>query len=124
MKNAINWFEIPVKDFDRAKKFYSTILDFEMPEETMGSYRMGFLPMSMNDGAVGGAIVLGDGYEPSEKGARVYLNGGEDLNEILMRVPEAGGKIQQPKTLITEEIGYCAFFVDSEGNQMALHSQH
>ncbi len=26
MKNAINWFEIPVKNFDRAKKFYETIL--------------------------------------------------------------------------------------------------
>ena len=26
MKNAINWFEIPVKNFDKAKKFYETIL--------------------------------------------------------------------------------------------------
>ncbi len=26
MANAINWFEIPVKDFNRAKKFYDTIL--------------------------------------------------------------------------------------------------
>ena len=26
MKNAINWFEIPVKDFEKAKAFYETIL--------------------------------------------------------------------------------------------------
>lgn len=122
MKNAINWFEIPVKDFDRARKFSSTIMNQEMPEESMGPYRMGLFPMQ-ND-AVSGAIVHGEGYEPSEKGTRVYLNAGEDLNEVLMRIPEAGGKIQQPKMLITEEIGYCAFFIDSEGNQVALHSLH
>jgi len=26
MKNAINWFEIPVNNYERAKKFYSQIL--------------------------------------------------------------------------------------------------
>ncbi|WP_424119071.1 VOC family protein [Robiginitalea sp.] len=30
MKNAINWFDIPVKDFDRAKTFYETVLDTTM----------------------------------------------------------------------------------------------
>ena len=25
LMNAINWFEIPVADFDRARKFYETI---------------------------------------------------------------------------------------------------
>jgi predicted enzyme related to lactoylglutathione lyase len=30
MKNAINWFEIPVKNFDKAKVFYETILGAEM----------------------------------------------------------------------------------------------
>ncbi len=36
-KNAINWVEIPVSDFSRAKKFYSIIYDYEMPEMMMGS---------------------------------------------------------------------------------------
>ena len=40
MKNAINWFEIPVSNYERAKKFYSeilgvTITDFHMPEKNM-----------------------------------------------------------------------------------------
>lgn len=30
MKNAINWFEIPVKDFNRAKRFYEAVLQIEM----------------------------------------------------------------------------------------------
>ena len=32
MINSINWFEIPVTDFDRAKKFYETIYDAEIME--------------------------------------------------------------------------------------------
>ncbi len=124
MKHAINWFEIPVKDFDRAKKFYSAIFNYEMPEQPMEPYRMGFLPADQDGQSVGGAIVSGEGYESSEKGAKIYLNGGADLNEVLMRVPDAGGKIQRTKTLITEEFGYYAFFTDSEGNQIGLHSMN
>ncbi len=45
MTNSLNWFEIPVLNFERAKEFYSRIYDFEMPENTMASARMGFLPM-------------------------------------------------------------------------------
>ena len=30
MKNAINWFEIPVSDFERSVKFYNSILQAEM----------------------------------------------------------------------------------------------
>ncbi len=31
MTHAINWFEIPVIDINRAARFYSTILAAEMP---------------------------------------------------------------------------------------------
>lgn len=40
--NALNWFEIPVEDFNRAKKFYEAIFNFQMPESTMGPAHMGF----------------------------------------------------------------------------------
>ena len=43
--NAINWFEIPVTDFDRAIQFYSKIFDIEMPTMEMGGSLMGFLPL-------------------------------------------------------------------------------
>ncbi len=44
MANSINWFEIPVTDFDRAKKFYSEILSFEMQEMMMGPIRWDSFP--------------------------------------------------------------------------------
>jgi predicted enzyme related to lactoylglutathione lyase len=120
--NAINWVEIPVTDFDRAKAFFSKIFDYDMPESMMGKQRMGFLLYDMQSRGIGGAIVKGEGYEPSKTGCKVYLNGGTDLNTVLNRVEAAGGKIVMAKTQITPELGYFAIFIDSEGNQLSIHS--
>jgi predicted enzyme related to lactoylglutathione lyase len=120
--NSVNWVEIPVLNFDRAKEFYSRIYEYEMFEEIMGSWRMGFLPMDPESRGVGGAIVQGSGYVPTSLGAKVYLNGGNDLMTVLNRVEQAGGEIITPKTKITDEIGYYAVFEDTEGNHIALHS--
>ncbi|MEO6611702.1 MAG: VOC family protein [Chitinophagaceae bacterium] len=121
-KNAINWVEIPVSDFGRAKKFYSTIYDYDMPEMMMGAQQMGFLLFDQPGGGIGGAIVKGEGYVPSNHGAKVYLNGGTDLNVVLNRVQNAGGKVLMPKTQITPELGHFGIFEDTEGNLVSLHS--
>ena len=42
INNSINWFEISVLDFERAKLFYSMIYNYEMPEQMMGQLKMGF----------------------------------------------------------------------------------
>jgi predicted enzyme related to lactoylglutathione lyase len=47
----------------------------------------------------------------------------DDVQEKLDRVEAAGGGIIQPKTQITEDIGYMGLFRDSEGNRIALHSR-
>ena len=123
MKNAINWFEIPVLDYERAKKFYNTILDLEimdyhMPEKNM---KYGMFPYDMENMGVGGAIVEMAEMKPSTDGSTVYLNGGEDLNIALNKVEAAGGKIFMPKMDIDEN-GFIAQFIDTEGNRVALHS--
>ncbi|MHA4843040.1 VOC family protein [Flavitalea antarctica] len=121
-KHAINWVEIPVSDFERAKAFFSKIFDYEMPEYMMGQDRMGFLLYDMRSQGIGGAIVKGEGYQPSKTGCKVYLNGGTDLNTVLNRVESAGGRIVMAKTQITPELGYFAVFEDTEGNHLSLHS--
>ena len=95
MTNAINWFEIPVTDFTRAKKFYETILGAEIIEMPFPGGKYGMLPADMQNG-VGGGLAQGEGFKPSEKGTIVYLNGGEDLNLSLSKVEPAGGKIIIP----------------------------
>lgn len=121
--NSINWFEIPVLNFDLAKEFYSRIYNYDMTETTMNGLRMGFLPMDRDANGVGGAIVQGNEFIPSSLGVKIYLNGGSDLNNVLTRVIPAGGEILVHKTKINDELGYYAVFEDTEGNHISLHSQ-
>ena len=122
--NAINWFEISVSDIARAKKFYETVFAIKMDESEMMGIKMAFFPADSMNGKVSGGLAEGPMYKPSMDGAKVYFNGNPDLSEALGRVEAAGGKITMPKTQISPEIGYMAFFTDSEGNGMALHSQN
>jgi uncharacterized protein len=122
MVNALNWFEIPVTDFERAKKFYEILYDAEIMEMPFPDGRYGMLPSDMQNG-VGGGIAQGEGFVPSENGSIVYLNGGDDLNMPLARIEKAGAKIIMPKTSIGEN-GFMAQFIDTEGNRIALHSMH
>lgn len=120
MTHALNWFEIPVDDFARAKAFYERVLGISIGTMPMGPVTMGMLSADPN--AVGGAIVHGDGSAPSRVGTLVYLNGGDDLAPMLERVVEAGGSVLVPKTEIGNDFGFFAHFIDTEGNRVGLHS--
>ena len=53
----------------------------------------------------------------------IYLNANPDLSDALSRVEQAGGKVTMPKTGIGEN-GFMAFFIDTEGNRMGMHSNN
>ncbi len=61
MVNSLNWFEIPVNDFARAKKFYETLYGTEIMEMPFPDGQYGMLPCDMQNG-VGGGIVKGNGF--------------------------------------------------------------
>lgn len=119
LKNYVSWFEIPVINFQQSVDFYNAIYSIEMEVTANQEYTMAFFPA---DKGIGGALVCGPGSIPSEKGPLLYLNGGVDLNNVLSKVGEAGGRVIMPKTLISKESGYFAIFIDTEGNKLALHS--
>lgn len=121
MSNALNWFEIPVSNFERAKKFYETILSSEMHLMEMDGMKSAFFPADLEGGKIGGCIIEGEGYEPSYKGSLIYLNGGDDLSVPLSKVEAAGGKVLMPKTGIGEN-GFMGQFEYTEGNRVAFHS--
>lgn len=124
MKNAVNWFEIPANDFKRAKGFYEAVFQSEMEIMSMGDENeMAIFPSDWTNGGIGGTIISGPGYEPSQTGSLIYLNGGDDLSEPLARVEAAGGKVLLPKTSIGES-GFIAQFTDTEGNRVAFHSRN
>lgn len=123
--NSLNWFEIPATDISRATKFYEAIFDHKMNPmgEMMGMKMTGF-PSEMGNGKANGALVQGPMHKPSMDGAVVYLNADPSIDKVIGKIESAGGKMLMPKTQISPEIGYMAFFVDTEGNRMALHAQN
>ena len=120
--NALNWFEISVADMARAKKFYEEIFAITMEEQDMMGMKMAYFPADMMGGKVGGGLVEGPYHKPSADGAKIYLNSNPDLAVALGKVEAAGGQVTMPKTKISDEIGYMAFFADTEGNGVAMHS--
>jgi predicted enzyme related to lactoylglutathione lyase len=122
--NPVNWFEIPVKDMARAKRFYEKAFRFKLCTSEMthewGTVIMAFFPMEQGAGGATGTLIKGPSYRPSRSGTVVYFTV-KDIGAALRRIRAGGGKIVMPKTRIGE-YGAIAQFEDTEGNRLALHS--
>jgi uncharacterized protein len=121
MNHLINWVEIPVLDMDRAITFYDAILGgIAFQKMALGEFDYAIFPSEDRFNA--GALIKSDFAKPSMDGITVYLNGGNDLSEILNHVENAGGSIIMDKTFLSAEAGYIGMFVDSEGNRIGLQN--
>ena len=118
--NPVTWFEIPVTDMDRAEAFYTAVLGtaFNRQEEKEGML-MSWFPMDMEAMGAAGSLVKGEWFKPSMEGTMVYFTV-PSIDETVEKVEANGGKVTFPKKDIGEH-GFVAWFVDSEGNQVALH---
>ena len=122
-ENSLNWFEISVADLNRAKKFYETIFSIKMETSSMMGMEMAFFPWEEGSGKASGGLVKGPMHKPSTEGVKLYLNANPDLSAVLAKVESAGGQVTMPKTAIGD-YGHMAYFNDTEGNVVALHSQN
>src|SRR5262245_8847922 len=126
--NALNWFELYVTDFARARRFYETILKTPLQDPQTGSCeegakegcQMAMFPFDMANG-VGGSITKMKDITPGAGGTIVYLNVEGDLDGVLKRIPAAGGSVVRPRFSIGEH-GFIALIKDTEGNCVGLHS--
>jgi uncharacterized protein len=123
--NALNWFELATTDITRARKFYETIFSMVMTDmgEMMGMKMIAF-PGTPGNGKVSGALVQSLMHTPSQDGAFIYLNANPSIQAVIDRIVPAGGNVVMPRTEISPEIGFMAFFIDSEGNRVGLHGQN
>lgn len=117
MEKLVSWVEIPANDFNRAVKFYNTVLKTDLNVIDCGeSEKMACFPSGE------GSISQAPGFKPSENGTQVSLNASKDLDGALERVRQNGGKVVTPKTKIEAEgRGYFALFIDCEGNKVGLY---
>ena len=119
-RNQVVWFDIPVRDVDRAMRFYSAILGKPLKKEQAGP-GAAIVVLPYAEGAIGGALVQSLDAKPSDSGPLLYLNAQGRLDEVLRTVEIFGGKVIAEKQSITP-FGFRAIVLDSEGNRIALHS--
>jgi predicted enzyme related to lactoylglutathione lyase len=120
--SAVNWFEIPSRDLDRATRFYEGVLGVKLTPESIGPSKLSLFPA--DKGQPSGCVIYADGYRPSAESTTVYLNVRDDLAKPLAKVEKSGGKIIQQKTALPEHMGYFAQFIDTEGNRVGFFSPH
>ena len=119
-KNAISWFDLYVNDLARSQAFYEQILQIQMIPAEDESYQMVIFPCDYDNG-IGGALFKMEGCKPGPGGSVVYLNVDGDLDQVLARIPAAGGKVVQERLDISPH-GFVGMFEDLDGNVVGLHS--
>lgn len=134
MANVVVWVDIPVKDMQRARKFYEHLLGNPI-EELPGSEGSSALLMPMGTGSetdvsadlsvAGSPMGFEDASvrmtEPSSThGPVIYLSANGDMDGMLERAVEAGGTIHSPKQDFGQMGGWLALIIDSEGNLIGL----
>lgn len=123
--NIVGWFEIPVKDMERAIGFYESVFGFKMERHQMNTLDMAWFPWKEDAvGSPGSLVYNEEFYQPQKNGVLIYLTTPSgDLNEDIKKIEGSGGKIVVPRTKISEEHGFMCVFIDSEGNRVAMHSR-
>lgn len=115
--NALEWFEIPTADFNKALPFYGRVLGLQLEAKEFGPNQIAIIPY--HDPGAGGCLMRGPGMTPSGSGSVVYLHT-QKIDAAIAQVEAAGGKILIPKTPIGPDRGFFARFLDLEGNLVGL----
>lgn len=133
-KQFIRWFEIPANDFDRAAKFYTNVFGLLLNHVELNGIKHGIF--QLNEGQVTGAVV-DYGTAVLKPGVVLFFDGDPSISDLERKIIEYGGQILVSKTLIKNKtaegqyiipknfidgsnLGYFAYFLDTEGNKMGL----
>lgn len=121
MPDRVVHFEIPADDTERAKTFYSDAFGWEISSWPDHAYMLV------------GTVATDENGQPREPGG---INGGmlprqepinapvitievSDLDAAIAKVEDLGGKVTRGKQPVGD-IGYAAYFLDTEGNTLGL----
>lgn len=120
MNKLIAFFEIPATDFYRAVDFYETILGLKIPAFEWEKEKMACFT---EQGETVGAISYAPDFRPSADGVLIHFNC-RDIESVLAKVLEKGGKVIIPRTKIEAEgKGYFAVVEDTEGNHVGVYEK-
>ncbi len=124
--NKVVHFEMPTDDFERAKKFYAEVFEWEMNtwpmqsgETYTGATTVATDPETMTPkepGAINGALVP---RSTTTNPTPIITLEVESIDDHLAKIETAGGKRLSERTEIPG-MGAYAYFQDSEGNAVGL----
>ena len=115
MKNRMTHFAIHIDDIERAKSFYDGVFDWGFTSYGQSDFLQIKADKTENGELIG--ALQSRKYSPvAEKliGLECTI-GVENVDEIVERVKNNGGKLLMPKTAISH-VGWIAKFLDTEGN--------
>jgi predicted enzyme related to lactoylglutathione lyase len=121
MAGAVVHFEIPADDVGRAQGFYRDAFGWNItPMPEMNYTIVGTTPsneqgMPTEPGAINGGMFEREQDLPTP----VITINVDDVDAALEKVESLGGKTVRPKMAVGE-MGFAAYFNDSEGNLMGL----
>lgn len=123
MDHTIVHFEIPAKNVDKLKKFYSELFGWKIEkapgEMEMDYWLVGTVPMdeqmiSLRSGVNGGM------YKKTRRDFKpINYISVESADEYIKKIKALGGKIIAPKQEVPN-VGWTAMATDPEGNQFAI----
>jgi predicted enzyme related to lactoylglutathione lyase len=120
--DSVVHFEIPADDPKRASKFYSDafgwniqVWEGDQPYWMLGTAESDEMGMPKKPGAINGGMGKREG---PLKSIVVTISVG-DIEKALQKVEKAGGKTVSKRQAVGD-MGFAAYFKDSEGNVVGL----
>ena len=119
-ENAMVWFEIPVTDMERSKRFYAAVLRASFVDDNTGPNPMAIFAIRDMQSGLSGHLYPGK-PAPAGTGNTIHLAAPAPLEEALGRVGENGGKVVSG--IITIPPGRFAYCTDPDGNSIGLFTK-
>jgi len=123
MNGKVVHFEVPAVKLNRAQSFYKDVFGWQIKEMPEFNYTMvGTTPSDKNGmptevGAINGGMMK---RTARFKGPIITIQV-DDIEAALKEITSHGGKSIVRKTEIGQNMGFTAYFKDTEGNLMGLY---
>ena len=120
MSGRIVHFELPYDDAERARAFYSDLFGWDLQSYPGMEYTMVSTGPTGDQGPTEPGFING-GMGPraaAGEGPRVVIDV-DDIDSTLAAVQAKGGTVALPKQPVGE-MGFTAYFTDTEGNVVGL----
>lgn len=122
MANTIVWFDLPVANLEKARNFYSKLLDKELCVHEEHGFKMVVFPHEDCSSDVAGCLYEAEDFTPNTSNLLIYFDTDKRINKAVEAAKAHGGTVVTPVEPIGPW-GYRAVIADCCGNKVALYAK-